>query len=142
MEVGNADQRTPVGNLTYEEAKIHHGLGAAEIATDYRHRFDEYKQSVSCWISRSLSLICPPYIVGLSSQLSSQLAISGKLPHGKLLQLSLINDVRNAEPSSVYKGLIVLPQSLHAVAAAIKLTSLFLRTAQPSCKCNISASRH
>jgi len=63
----------------------------------------------------------------LSSQLNSQLPISGNLP--------LINGVRNAELCCIYKGPMVLLQSLHTIVVAIELMSLFQRTAQPSCTC-------
>jgi len=52
----------------------------------------------------------------------------------------MINGVENAELSCIYKGPVVPLQ--HTIAVAIKLMSLFLRTAQPSCKRNIKCNRH
>jgi len=46
----------------------------------------------------------------------------------------MINGVGNAELYCVYKGPVVPLQSLHTIAVTIKLMSLFLRTAQASCK--------
>jgi len=48
----------------------------------------------------------------------------------------MINSVGNADLSCVYKGPIVPLQSLYTIAETIKLMSLFLRTAQASCKRN------
>jgi len=46
----------------------------------------------------------------------------------------MINAVGNAELCCVYKGPVVPLQSLHRIVTTIKLMSLFLRTAQASCK--------
>jgi len=56
----------------------------------------------------SLSSHIVGFINELSGQLSSQLPISGNMPHGKLLQLPLINSVGNAELCCVNRGPVFL----------------------------------
>ena len=48
----------------------------------------------------------------------------------------MVNGVGNAGLCRIYKGPVVPLQSVHTIAIAIKLMSLFLRTAQPSCTRN------